>query len=204
MRLVCRYVQGHETSDFLLARNDHFLSRHGLARKASQALKTATAIVRRVSTVIVASGPRLAHCRGRSLRRGSRLQFPCIWVTHYKAEKCSRCKQSVARSGDARVSCVRASSLCAAGEAVCGRVCVVRLTCFESLFTKTHVLSLCILSGTGTIDSSRWYDSNMCNGDAGFSFMPTRFDERTTWWDHWNVSAWEPIICQNSSVKLRM
>ena len=136
---VCKYVQGYGMSTVLLARNDYVLRGHGTVRKASHTLKTGVAIVHRVSTARVAFGPQLAHCRGRSVLRGSRLQFPCIWATHYKAEWCSRCMQSVARSGDARVSCVRASSLFAAGKAVCGRLCVVRSTCSQSLFTKTHV-----------------------------------------------------------------
>ena len=138
---------------FLLARNDYVFRRRGPARKASHMLKTATAIVHRVSKVIVASGPQFLHCRGRSVLRESRLHFPCIWATHYKAEECSRCMQSVARSGDARVSCVRESPLFAVGEAVCGRLYVVRSTCFGSLFTKAHVFSLCSLSGTRTIDT---------------------------------------------------
>ena len=150
-------------SKFLLARNDYVLRRHGPARKALRALKAATAIVHRDSTAIVAFGPRLLHCRGRSLLRVSRLQFPCIWVTHYKAEECSRCMQSVARSGDARVSCVRKNSLFAAEEAVCGRVVVVRSTCFGGLFTKTHVILCAIRQEQERQIRGEWYESNVCN-----------------------------------------
>lgn len=50
-----------------------------------------------------------------------RLQFPCFWAAHYEAEWCSRCMQSVARSGDARVSCVRTSPLFVPEEAASGR-----------------------------------------------------------------------------------
>jgi hypothetical protein len=140
MKQICKYVQGNGKGVLSCSPEmTTFWKRHGSARKASHTLKTAAAIVHRVSKAIVASGPRLLHCRGRSVLRGSRLEFPCIWATHYKAEECSRCMQSVARSGDARVSCVRTSPLFAAGEAVCGRVCVVRPTCFESLFTKTNL-----------------------------------------------------------------
>ena len=148
---------------FLLARNDYVLRRRGPARKASHTLKTAAAIVHRVSMAIVASGPRLLHCRDWSVLRGSRLEFPCIWATHFKAEECSRCMQSVARSGDARVSCVRASPLFAAGEAVCGRLCVARSTCFESLFTKTKFC----LYAYGQVQEHwmriKWLDSSSCN-----------------------------------------
>lgn len=50
-----------------------------------------------------------------------RLQLPCSWAAHYEAEWCSRCMQSVARSGDAHVSCVRTISLFMPQEAASGQ-----------------------------------------------------------------------------------
>ena len=133
----------------------------------------------------VASGPPLGHCRGRSILRRSRLHFPCIWATHYKAEKCSRCMQSVARSGVARVSRVRASSLFTAGEAVCGRLCVVRSTCCELYLQRR----MCAFIRFVRHVRGRWYDAEYARSIGGCYRIPKRPGQRTIWRDHWNVSA---------------
>lgn len=188
-----------ETGRFalLLARNDYVLRRHSPARKTSPPLKTAVAIVYQVSTAIVASGPRLLHCRSRSVLRRSRLQFPCIEATHCKAEECSRCMQSVARSGDARISCVRASPLFASQEAVCRRLCVARVNVLRKLVYKDECLSLCASSGTGMIDTRLVVQlQNVCDQLQGVpscprSLMKGRLGETTGMCQHASQSPTE-------------
>ena len=134
-----------EVSACLLARNDYVLRRHGTARKALLTLKTGAAIVYQVSTVIVASGPSLVHCRGRGVLRGSRLQLPCIWASHYKAEwvfqiwRCSGifCEgESFVRGWRSRLR----TNMCR------------EVNVLPKLVYKDPCVPLCGRSGTGTID----------------------------------------------------